>query len=120
MKKYLPIIFIAPLYLALNIFLKPYLVERKAIEVVEIVFDYLKKSDPFSTYRYWQDPQKSPPISQILSYKILTKKVEKNKASATARLELPADQFLPSGKTWNILLEKNRFGWQIIEMTLIP
>jgi len=120
MKKYITIIFIILLYLVLNIFLKPYLVERKATEVVDIVFDYLKKADPFSTYRYWQDPKKSPPISSVLSYKILTRKVENNKAFVTAQIDLPSDNFLPSGKTWNILLEKNRFGWQIIEMTIIP
>jgi hypothetical protein len=118
MKKYIVIGVIALLYISLNIFLKPYLVERKATEVVDIVLNYLKEADPFSTYRYWQDPQKSPPIAQILSYKILTRKVEKDKASSTAIIELPKDSFLPSGKTWNILLEKNRFGWQITEMSL--
>ncbi len=109
--------------LSLNIFLKPYLEQREVIKIVRTVLTCWQKGDLPSVYALWKNPEKSPPVYGLISYKIKNKYFGKREkisyAQVSTMLEFTTDNIAPSEKEWMFELEKGNGSWKIIDFHLI-
>ena len=110
------------LLLSLNFLLKPYLHQREVIRIVETVLINWQHGDLTLNYAFWKNPEKSPPIYGLISYKIKNKDFSKrgklSYAKISATLEFAPDNITPSGKDWVFELEKDDGGWKIVNFRL--
>lgn len=99
--------------------LLPYLDRRFAAKIVKHVCVSWQTFDSAGAYMQWEDPEKSPPVNQLIDYKILATSLKKPSTGkfveVTAFLEFSPNDTLPSGKEWIFIVTKTRYGWKITE-----
>jgi hypothetical protein len=114
------VIFLSAVFsLAIYLSLSSYLQRREAGRVVQAVLERWKEGDLPRTYDYWEDLGKSPPVYDILSYKINQRSFNREggqwKARISVTLEFSSSNVLLSGKEWIFELRKTQLGWKIAE-----
>jgi len=109
--------------LALNFAIKPYLRQRDAMRIVKTVLAYWENGDLALAMPYWEKETDSPPVYNLITYKIEEGKVSKNNGVYSAHiistLDFPPGNLFPSGKKWIFELNKTRYGWKITDFHLL-
>lgn len=106
--------------LILNFVVKPILNNNAAVGVVKTVLNHWKLGDITKVYVYWLDNKSTPPIYDLLDYKIKDKEFSKKNgmklAKVTVTMDFEMSNVLPSGRRWIFELNDTRYGWKIIEL----
>ena len=108
--------------LTLNLTIKPYIRRRDATRVVEAVLTHWAEGDLLLAMPYWEKEIDSPPVYNLITYKIEEKKFSKNNGTYSAQiiaaLDFPPGNLFPSGKRWAFELNKTRYGWKVADFHL--
>lgn len=121
-KNNIVIVLIVITLLSLSFFAKPYFRRREAINVVNSVLKHWKNGDLTLAMSYWENKEESPPIYDLIAYKVgkgdVYKKDHVYSAHIIAVLDFPPNNPLPSKKEWVFKLNKTRYGWKITDFRL--
>ena len=106
-----------------NVLLTPYLHRRETARIVRAVLEDWKNGQILEAFQYWENPQKSPPVEGLVSYKInqqiLDEKDGRRHARIFTMLEFPSGETAaPSGLEWVFELQQTRIGWKITDWRL--
>ena len=97
----------------------PYVDRREASRIVDRVLNLWSTQNLTTTYEYWLDPQKSPPVFGLNTYQVKSQKFDTQDGAAhalfTVYLEFSLDNFMPSKRNWILELKKTKYGWKIID-----
>ena len=119
-KKILIAVTIITTILLINIPFQKYLLERELTRTTLTILKNWESNNLPANFVYWKEPLNSPPIYGLDSYKI-EKYIFKKKGDILScefylRLDFPADNLLPSGKTWILEYYKfPRLGWLVAD-----
>ncbi len=119
-KKYFIIAAAVVAVLLINIPLQKFLTERELTRTTLKILQNWKENNLPANYVYWKEPLNSPPIYGLDAYEIQKYIFQKKGDFLTyefyVKLDFPADNLLPSGKTWIIEYYKfPRLGWLVAE-----
>ena len=122
-KQWLPFIYIVIFIFLSFVIIPPLLYYKETTQIAKSVLLDWKMGNLPDTYQYWEDPQKSPPIYGLTSYKIIKKKFSKingiKQVGIIVNLDFSEDNVSPSGKLWTFLFKKTKFGWKIVDFNLV-
>ena len=108
--------------LALSYAVKPYLHLRDAQKIVTTVLTLWENNDLTLAMPYWEKEINSPPVYDLIDYKIGKGEISKENgtyfAHFTAILNFPPGNLFPSGEQWIFKLKKLRYGWKITDFRL--
>ena len=106
-------------FVLLNILLVPYLNKRSAIKSVKKVLTFWVEDNLIEPVEFWEDPEKSPPVYGLQSFKILNKRFYKKDGGYFAEivvvLNLSQNTIMPSGKSWVFKLKNTSKRWKIVD-----
>ena len=104
---------------ALKLAVQPYVRQRSANRAVESILNHWQSGDLLSAIDYWKDPQQSPPIYNLTSYKITKKEFSKENKTDYVKfyvdIDLDAKDLLSSAKKWIFRFENTRYGWKVVD-----
>lgn len=104
--------------LFINFVFRPFLHKRESFRIVDKVLSLWEEGDIPSSYFYWDNPKKMPPVTILLSHEIINKefykKDRKNRSKVTVIANFGKNENLPAGK-WIFELSYTDIGWKIVE-----
>ncbi|OGX07721.1 MAG: hypothetical protein A2Y06_03930 [Omnitrophica WOR_2 bacterium GWA2_37_7] len=104
--------------LFINFVFRPFLHKRESFRIVDKVLSLWEEGDIPSSYFYWDNPKKMPPVTRLLSHEIIKKefykKDRKNRSKVTVIADFGKNENLPAGK-WIFELSYTDIGWKIVE-----
>lgn len=106
------------LLLFINFVFRPFLHKRESFNVVKNVLSLWEEGNIAESYVHWDNPNKFPPISMLVSQEIVKKeffkKDGKYRSKVTVLANFGKNENLPEGK-WVFELSYTDIGWKVVD-----
>ncbi|MCA9400453.1 MAG: hypothetical protein KC713_02415 [Candidatus Omnitrophica bacterium] len=103
---------------------KPYFDRRQSTNILVHILELWQEGNHVEAIQYWNEYEESPPVNYIDSYKIVDKEYTKKGSHYAGRfivrLYFEDNLVLPSGRQWEFVIEKTKFGWFVTRFKMIP
>lgn len=103
---------------------RPWLEKRESDQTLQTILHHFENGDFTLVSRYWVTPSSVPPIVKMAGYQITESVVLKGRKKPQTRYKIVLDfdrtqkTILPSGKTWEAVMEKTPDGWRVVSFNL--
>ena len=104
--------------LFINFVFRPFLHKKESFKIVYDILSLWEEGNIAKSYFYWDDPNKLPPVSILLSHEVIKKEFYKKKGERHSKVTVMANfgenKSLPQGK-WVFELSYTDIGWKVVD-----
>jgi hypothetical protein len=104
---------------------RPWLEKRESDQTLQTILHHFENGDFTLVSEHWISRSGVPPIVKIDRYQITESLMVKNRKRPQTRYRITLDfdrsreTVLPSGKTWEVVMEKTPDGWRVGSFNLL-